>query len=76
MGFLGYAKDILTVASILGLFLVGLTIALRSGVMAVGPDRSRLVLGNLSQLILTLAGCLLVLGMIQTLIGMRLPAVW
>ncbi len=73
MGFLGYMKDILTVASILGLVIVGLTIALRSGVAAMGPDRSRLVLANLSQLVLTLAGCLLVLGMIQQLIGFRLP---
>jgi hypothetical protein len=76
MGFLGYMKDILTVASILSLIVVGLAIALKSGVVAVGPDRSRLVLGNLSQLVLTLAGCLLVLGMIQQMIGVRLGAIW
>jgi hypothetical protein len=76
MGILGYAKDILTVASICSLILVGLTIALKSGVVAVGPDRSKLVLANLSQLVITVAGCLLVLGMIQQVIGVRFPSGW
>ena len=76
MGFLGYLKDILTVASILSLLLVGLAITLKSGLVAVGADRCRLVLGNLSQLVITLAGCLLLLGMIQHLIGIRLGSLW
>jgi hypothetical protein len=76
MGILGYLKDIVTVASILSLIFIGLAIALKSGVVAVGPDRSRLMLANLSRLVLTVAGCLLVLGMIQQLIGVRLPSTW
>ena len=76
MGFLGYVKDFVTVASVLGLFCVGLVISLQSGVVAVGPARSRLVLANLSQLVFVLAGCLLVLAMIQKLIGFRLPPGW
>ena len=76
MGFLGYLKDFMTVASVLSLFVVGLAITLKSGVVAVGADRCRLVLGNLSQLIITLAGCLLVLGMIQQMIGIRIASGW
>jgi hypothetical protein len=76
MGFLSYLKDIVTVLSILSLFLVGLAITLKSGVVAVGGDRCRLVLGNLSQLLITLAGCLLLLGVIQQFIGIRLAPIW
>ncbi len=76
MGILGYLKDIVTVASIFSLLFIGLTIALKSGVVAVGPNRSRLVLANLSQLILTVAGCVLVLGVIQQVIGVRLSSTW
>jgi hypothetical protein len=76
MSVLVYAKDILTFASILSLIVIGLTIALKSGVVTVGPERSRLILANLSQLVLTLAGCLLALGMIQQLAGVRLASTW
>ncbi len=76
MGVLGYLKDIVTVSSIVGLVLVGLVIALRSGAVAVGPDRSRLMLSNLSQLVITLAGCLIAIGMIQQVIGVRLTSNW
>jgi hypothetical protein len=76
MGILGYAKDIVTFASILSLLIIGLAIALKSGVVAVGPDRSRLVLANLSQVVLTLAGCLVVLGMLQQLVGVRFSSTW
>jgi hypothetical protein len=76
MGFLSYLKDIVTVSSILGLFLVGLAITLKSGVVTMGGDRCRLVLGNLSQMVITLACCLLLLGMIQQLIGLRLATLW
>jgi ABC-type uncharacterized transport system permease subunit len=72
MGFLEYAKDFVTLASILTLFAIGLTIALKSGVVAVGQDRCRLVLGNLSHLIFGIAACLLLLMMVQQLVGLRL----
>ena len=76
MGYLGYAKDIFTVVSIMSLIVIGLAIALKSGVVAVGPDRSRHILGNLSQLVLTLFGCLLALGMLQHLVGFRIGTIW
>ena len=76
MGILGYLKDIVTVASIFSLIAIGVAIALKSGVMAVGPDRSRLVLSNLSRLVLTLAGCLLALGMIHQIVGIRVSSTW
>jgi hypothetical protein len=76
MGVLGYLKDALTVASVFTLLLVGVTIALKSGVVAVGPDRSRLVLANLSQIVFTVAGCLLALGIVQQLIGFPRAIGW
>jgi len=72
MGFLTYLKDFVTVASILSLFVVGLLITLKSGVVAMGGDRCRLVLSNLSQMVIALAGCMLVLLMIQQMVGLRI----
>ncbi len=76
MGILGHFKDIVTFVTIFSLFGVGLVIVVRSGRVAVGADRSRLVLANLSEFVITLAGCILALGMIQQLIGFRLPERW
>ena len=76
MGFLVYLKDIVTVSSILSLLVVGLAITLKSGVVAVGTERCRLVLGNFSQMVIALAGCFLLLCMIQQLIGIRLGSIW
>jgi hypothetical protein len=76
MAIFGYVKDILTLASILGLIVVGLAIALRSGWKAVGPDHCKLVLANLSSLVFAIAGSLLALGVIQHFIGVRLDATW
>ena len=76
MAFLDYAKDVFTLASILGLIVIGLAIALRSGLKAVGPDRSRLVLTNLSSLVFAIGGSMLALGVIQQCIGVRLGAIW
>jgi hypothetical protein len=47
-------------------------IALKSGVVAVGGDRCRLVLGNLSHLVIAVAACLLLLVMVQQLVGLRI----
>jgi ABC-type uncharacterized transport system permease subunit len=71
MGYLEYLKDFVTLASILSLFGIGLMIALKSGVVAVGGDRCRLLLGNLSHLILAVATCLLFLMMVQQLVGLK-----
>jgi len=76
MGVFGYVKDLVTVATIVGLLIVGLAIALKSGQVAVGPERSKRLLTNLSQVVLTLAGCLVALGMIQRMIGFRLTTDW
>jgi hypothetical protein len=76
MGFLGYLKDLATVACIGSLIVVGVAIALRSGIVAVGPDRSKQVLSNLSQLVVTLASCLVVFGIVQQFIGIRMPSPW
>ena len=76
MGILGYLKDISIVASIASLLVVGAGITLKSGIVAVGPDRSRQMLANLSQLVVTLAGCLLVFGIVQEMIGIRLASTW
>ena len=76
MGLAGHLKDIVTFATILSLFVVGLAIVLKSGAVAVGADRSRLILANLSQMVITLAGCFLALGMIQQIIGFRLSPAW
>ncbi len=72
MSYLLSIKDILTVATILSLLVVGSLITLNSGVVSVGTDRCRLVRSNLSQLIVSLAGSALFLMMIQHIIGFRL----
>jgi hypothetical protein len=71
MGFLSYVKDAFTLASILSLLTVGLWITLKSGVVSVGNHHCRLVLSNLSHLILGVAGCLIVLMMLQQIVGIR-----
>jgi hypothetical protein len=71
MGLMEYLKDFVTLASIVSLIAIGLLIALKSGVVAVGGDRCRLVLGNLSHLVVGLAACLLFLMMIQQLVGLK-----
>jgi hypothetical protein len=76
MGSLAYLKDFVTVASILSLLVVGVLITLKSGVVTVGGDHCRLVLSNLSQLIITLVGCMLVLIMLQEIMGFRGGLSW
>jgi ABC-type uncharacterized transport system permease subunit len=71
MGYLEYLKDFFTVASVLSLIAIGFMISLKSGVVAVGGDRCRLVLGNLTHLVVGIAACLLFLMMVQQLVGLR-----
>jgi ABC-type uncharacterized transport system permease subunit len=71
MGYVEYLKDFVTLASILSLFAIGLLIALKSGVVAVGGERCRLLLGNLSHLVLDVAACLLFLMIVQQLVGLK-----
>lgn len=72
MVYLTYLKDLVTLASILSLIVVGLLITLKSGVVSVGGDRCRLVRSNFSQLVISLAGCAIFLMMIQHMVGFRL----
>jgi len=67
-----YLKDIVTVGVILSLLGVGALITLKSGLVTVGDDQGRVVLGNLSQLVVTLAGCLIILLMLQEIVGFRM----
>jgi hypothetical protein len=72
MGYLTHLKDILSVASILSLLFVGVLITLKSGMVTVGGDQCRVVMGNLSQLIITLAGCLVFLMVLQEIVGFHM----
>ena len=76
MGFLAYAKDVFIVSSILSLLLMGLTVSLKSGVVAVGRDRGRQLLSNASGLILALGGCVALLLVLQEMVGIRLGSRW
>jgi hypothetical protein len=76
MGFTAYLKDIVTILIITSLLGVGLYITLKSGVMAMSGDRCRLILGNLSRLILTLGGCLLFLTMVHEIVGLPIGLRW
>ncbi len=70
-------KAALIIGPILGLLLVGLIIALRSGVgsLHTTQDRERLV-GNFSQLLLRLVGYLAGLAALQRFLGIPLHLGW
>ncbi len=76
MGASFYLKDLLLVAPILGLFVVGLAITLKSGVVSLDRDRGKRILGNLSHLAVALAGCLAFLLMVQQIVGFRIDSRW
>ena len=71
-----FIKDFLMLTSILSLISVGFFIALKSGSVSVGGDHCRLLLGNFSNLVVTLAGCALFFLMIQQVVGFKLGAGW
>ena len=76
MGYLAYAKDVLIVSSILSLFLMGLIVSLKSGVVAVGRERGRQLRSNASGLILALVGCVTLLLVLQEMVGIRIGSRW
>lgn len=76
MGYLAYAKDVFIVMSIATLLLLGLILSLKSGVVAVGRDRGRLLWQNASGLIIALVGCVAALLMIQQIVGVRIGSHW
>ncbi len=71
-----HLKDIAIVLSILALLSIGLAITLKSGVMSVGRGRRRLILVNLSQMVVALMGWLVVLMMVQQIVGSRVGSPW
>ncbi len=76
MGVQAYLKDIVTILCIVSLLSTGLMITLRSGMVSVQGEHCRLVLGNLSRLILTLVGGVLFLLMIQQVVGFPAGPHW
>jgi hypothetical protein len=76
MGFMAYAKDVFILTSILSLFLLGLTLSLKSGVVAVGRDRGRQLWTNASGLIIALAGYVTLLLMLQQMVGIPISSCW
>jgi hypothetical protein len=65
-----HLKEICIVGSILFLWVLGLGLTLKSGVVHVGtPSGLRRVFANLSQTILLVVVCVLVLAVIQHAIG-------
>ena len=76
MGFMAYAKDMFILTSIMSLFLVGLTLSLKSGVVSMGRDRSQQLWRNASKLLIALVGCVAALLMIQQLVGIRISSSW
>jgi hypothetical protein len=76
MGFMAYAKDVFILTSIMSLFLLGLTLSLKSGVVSVGRDRGRQLWRNASGLIVALVGCVAVLLMLQQMVGIGIHSRW
>ena len=64
------------VASIASLLSLGLVVALKSGVVAVGRDRTRLVLENASGLIVASPAAWSFLLMVQQMAGIRMGSSW
>ncbi len=67
------ARGVMILSPILALFAMGLAITLRSGEVNLNSgDGLRQLAGNLSQMLITLVTCLLVLALVQQLVGFRL----
>jgi hypothetical protein len=70
-------KELLILAPIVGLLLVGVAIALQSGLEAEGTRHARRCLAtNCSQLLLRLAGYGIALLAMQRFIGIRMNLYW
>jgi hypothetical protein len=76
MGLTMYAKDIFILTTISGLFLIGLALTLKSGMVSVGCGQGRQLWNNASQLAVALAGCAAFLLMIQQIAGIRVGSFW
>ena len=70
-------REVVIVAPIMGLLLVGVAIALQSGLTAAGTQHARRCLAsNVSQLLLRLAGYGVALLAMQRFIGVRMDLPW
>ncbi len=70
-------KEVLVLAPILGLLLVGVVIALQSGLAGEGAQHAkRCLASNFSQLLLRLAGYGVALLAMQRFIGIRMDLSW
>jgi hypothetical protein len=77
MGGLLDLRTLFVFGPILGLLAIGLVIALRSGVVSLGTHQGfERFLGNLSQLLLRVAGYLIGLVALQRLIGAPFGISW
>jgi len=76
MGWTIYLKDLFILSSILGLFVIGFVVALKSGVVSMGRGRGRQIWDNASHLVVALAGCLAFLLMVQQMIGLKIGSPW
>lgn len=65
-------RDLFLLTTIAGLLVVGVGIALRSGLVARGRDRCGRLAGNLSRLVVTLAAYAAALAAVQHAIGFRM----
>ena len=73
---LDHIKDFFILSSIAGLIGIGIFIALKSGVVEMGKQRCRLILANMSHLVLALTACLAFLLMAQEMAGVRFVTPW
>jgi len=70
-------KEVLILAPIMGLLLVGVAIALQSGLQGEGGQQvKRCLASNFSQLLLRLAGYGIALLAMQRFIGVRMELPW
>jgi hypothetical protein len=68
-----HLKEICTIGSIVGLWTIGLFLALRSGVVSLATGQGvRRLYENVSRAVLVICGCLVALALIQRAIGYNL----
>lgn len=77
MDTLGVLRIVFILGPIIGLFVLGSGLALRSGVMSLSTGQGlRQLMENLSQMIVLVGVYLIVLVVIQEMVGFRLGAIW
>jgi hypothetical protein len=77
MGYTDQVRFVLTVGSIVGLLVIGIIVAARSGVVSTSrPEGVRLFLGNLSAVFIRIFGYLIGLAAVQEFIGFPIGFIW